>query len=711
MKQVVQEVGSGRTTVQEVPSPIAARGLVVVASRVSLVSAGTERYVVDLARKSLIGKAMDRPDQVKRVFEKVRQEGVASTLQQVLAKLDEPMPLGYSIAGVVVESGQGVQEFKPGDRVAAAGPHAGVVAVGHNLCARIPDGVSFEQAAYTSVGSIGLQGVRLAKVALGDRVLVVGLGLIGQIVVALLKANGCRVFGVDLDASRLRLADSMGADATGLGAPLADVLAFTNGQGVDAVVITAATESNGPIEFAAEACRPKGRIVLVGVTGLDIPRPPFFKKELEFTVSSSMGAGRGDPVYEEAGVDYPIGYAKWTVARNMAAVLDTISRGALAVDRLTTHRFPIEQAGQAYDLVTSSRQPSVGILLTYGKIEDGSRRRVELRSKGSGSGLGVSVVGVGNFARLVLLPILKKEHGLEWRGIASAKGMGAVHTGERLGFAFATTDCEAIWKDPGTKVVFVLTRHNLHAGMVIAALRAGKHVFVEKPLCITLDELIEIDQCVRELGQQCPVLMVGFNRRFAKATAKLREHFRGVAPLSISFRFAPGEIPATAWPQDDAIGGGRIVGEACHAIDVCTAVADSVPVRVFAESTGRTGGVETTDDRVFVTVRHANGCIANLSYQAGGDRAGPTERVEVFGGGRTAWVEGWDEVELWARGRRERPSGGKDKGHAAGVHAFLAACRHGGAWPISWEHLRGVTWATLAAVQSLRDGMPQEQAR
>ncbi len=709
MRQVVQSVRTGETRVRELPDPVAPPMGVVVASLASLVSAGTERYVVELAKKSLIGKARERPDHVRRVLQKLRQEGLVTTVQQVMAKLDEPMPLGYSAAGVVLESGRGVSDLKPGDRVAVAAPHASVVVAGRNLCASIPETVSYDQACYASVGAIALEGVRLARVALGDRVMVIGLGLIGQIAVRLLKAQGCRVLGTDIDPRKLDLAKSLGADAVGLGSPRQTLAAFAGAAGVDAVVITAATESNEPIEFAAEACRTKGRIVLVGVAGLNLPRPPFFMKELEFTVSSSLGPGRSDPSYEDKGIDYPIGHARWTAQRNMQAVLEMIEEGKLPVERLTSHRFPIDRAGEAYELITTGREPVMGIVLTYPEAAGPPKRRMELRAAASASrGLGISMIGAGNFARLILMPVLSRMGGFELRGLVSAKGMNAVYSGDKLGFSYAATDLAEVLADDRTRAVLIATRHDLHAEMVIAALRAGKHVFVEKPLCIQAGELTAIQACVEELGDNCPMLMVGFNRRFAPATQILRKHFDGCEPLSVQFRFAPGAIPANAWPQDDEIGGGRIIGEACHAIDTCTALVGSPPIRVFAESVGKVGGVETTDDRVFISMRHANGAISSISYQAGGDRAGPSERIEIFGGGRTATMEGWDHIELWNDGRVARAKGGKDKGHSGELERFFTTCRSGGAWPIPWQELYGVTAASIAAVLSLRDGAPVE---
>lgn len=707
MQQVIQEVRSGRTNVAEVLEPRPGRTQVLVGVMASAISTGTERFVVDLAKKSLLGKARQRPDHVRRILQKIRQEGLGATLTQVMAKLDDPMPLGYSAAGVVIECGRDVQQFKPGDRVAVAAPHAGVVSVGRNLCAHIPDNVSFEQAAYTSIASIALEGVRLAQPSLGDRVLVVGLGLVGQICVSLLKANGCAVFGTDVNPSRLGLATELGADRVGIGAPMDAVMEFSRGMGVDAVILTVATQSNGPIEFAAEACRTKGRIVLVGVTGLEIPREPFFKKELEFTVSSSLGPGRGDYSYEEKGIDYPVGHARWTAQRNMQAVLDTMAAGKLPVEKLTTHHFEIERATEAYELITSNKEPHLGIILQYPAPALQRVRRMELNPARTSSGrLGVSMIGAGNFAKLVLLPMLGNQQ-LEWRGLCTANGMSADHTGRKMDFFFVTTDMEEIFNDPQTQAVFVLTRHNMHADLVVRSLRAGKHVFVEKPLCTTAEDLAKITACVEELGENCPLLMVGFNRRFAPATADLQRFFAGNSPLTISYRFSPGYLPPDSWPQDPDSGGGRIIGEACHAIDTCVAITGSAPVKVYAESVAKPSSADTSDDSVFITLRHANGSVSNISYQAGGDRAFPPERIEVFGAQKVGLIDGWGHVELWSGGRRKRIQAKNDKGHRAELQSFLRACSEGGRWPIPWEHLRGTTWATLEALSSLREGGPQ----
>jgi predicted dehydrogenase len=707
LKQVAQDIRHGLIEVRDLPAPAVSQGRVIIATAASLISSGTERYVTKLAQGSLLAKARQRPDHVKRVLQKIRQEGLRSTIDQVRARLAEPMPLGYSAAGIVLECARDVQEIKPGDRVAMAAPHAGIVAVGKNLCARVPDAVGFDQAAYTPVAAIALQGVRLAKATLGESVLVIGLGLVGQMCVALLKAQGCRVFGTDVDPRKLELAREFGADAVALGAPEDAVRSFAGGVGVDAVLIAAATSSNEPIEFAAQVCRPKGRIVLVGVVGLNVPRPPFYEKELEFTVSSSMGPGRNDPDYEEKGIDYPIGHARWTAQRNMQAALDLMAAGKLPVEKLTTHRFPIERALDAYNIVTNGGEPHLGIILEYGEDARKAVRRVDFVTRpASAAEPGISLVGAGNFARLIMIPALEATGGFTWRGICTATGMGSEHTGRTKGFAFATTDVEEVLGDAGTQAVLIATRHHLHADLVLKSLRAGKHVFVEKPLCLTLDELQEIDRTVRELGDSGPLLTVGFNRRFAPALARLAAHFRDVAPLSISYRFASGPIPRNHWTQDPDVGGGRLLGEACHAIDLCAAIASSPVVKVYAESAATSRRADTTDDQVFISMRHANGCASTVSYQSGGDRDFPAERIEVFGGGKVATIDHWGAIELWSGGRKRTADGGRDKGHAAEFKAFIDTVRRGGAWPIAWDDLRATTLASFAAVDSLRHGGP-----
>lgn len=706
---MLQDVRKGRLTVSEVPAPLVGPGELLVANACSLVSAGTEKMVLDLARKSLLGKARERPDHVRRVLEKIRNEGLLNAVRQVREKLDMPMTMGYSSAGTVLACGAGVQDYKPGDRVASNGPHAEIVAVPKNLAARIPAGVTFEQASFTVLGAIALQGVRLSKVVLGETVLVIGLGLVGQLSVGLLKAAGCRVFGTDLDESKCRLAMQLGADLARPGLSGGDVEALTGGLGADAVVITASTKSNGPIDLAAAAVRKKGRVVLVGVVGLELDRRPFYFKEAEFVVSCSYGPGRYDPDYEQRGRDYPAAYVRWTEQRNLQAILDLMASGRLDVSSLVSHRFPIERAQAAYELIESASEPYLGIVLTYpDAIRQAPARKICLREAPRDGKLRIGVLGAGNFARMVLLPAIRECDELHPAVLCSAGGVSAAHAARRLGFDAASTDEQAVLADPGLQAVFSATRHDQHARHVAAAIRAGKSIFVEKPLCLTEAELHEIEQALEEAGAQAPLVMVGFNRRFSPAARRVKGFFGNVsAPLTISVRFNAGAIAADEWIQQDDSGGGRLIGEACHGIDLAAYLAGAPPVRVFAESIGGPQAPEISDDQCFITLRHANGAISNVAYLAGGDKAFPKERVEVFGGGRVAVIDDFRSVISCAGGRTNRHKWRQqDKGHRAEVAAFARALRHGDPSPISWTDLRSVSLAAILAVRSLREGTP-----
>jgi predicted dehydrogenase/threonine dehydrogenase-like Zn-dependent dehydrogenase len=711
LQQVIQDVRNGALATREVPAPLAQAGQVLIANTCSLVSAGTEKMAIDLAKKSLLGKARARPDHVRRVLEKIRNEGLFNTIQQVRVKLDEPMKMGYSSAGVVLACGQGVQEYKPGDRVASNGPHAEIVAVPRHLCSHIPDPVTFDQAAFAVLGAIALQGVRLSHVVLGEMALVIGLGLVGQMTVALLKAAGCRVLGTDPDPSKCELAVRMGAELAVPGLPASEIERLSQGRGADAVLITASTRSNGPIEQAAAAVRKKGRVVLVGVVGLELDRRPFYFKEAEFVVSCSYGPGRYDPEYEERGHDYPAAYVRWTEQRNMQAVLDQMASGRLNVEPLISHRFPIERATEAYDLIERGTEPFLGILLTYpGDVQKPPQRRIELRSPQRNGRLNVGVLGAGNFARMVLLPAIGRCPNLHRAVLCSAGGVSAAHTGDKLEFDAVSTDERVVFADPQIQVVFSLTRHDLHATHVIQAIRNRKSIFVEKPLCLNELELAEIEQALVEAGPDAPAVMVGFNRRFSPAALCVKQFYRSIrAPLTVSFRLNAGAIPVDDWTQHDDVGGGRIIGEACHGIDLATFLIGSPPVRVFAESVGGPLAPEVTDDQCFITLRHANGSISNIAYLAGGDKAFPKERLEVFGGGRVAVIDDFRSVTTCAGGQTKTTKWKQqDKGHTAEIQAFAKALADGGPAPISWEELRSVTLASVLAVRSLREGVPFE---
>lgn len=709
MHQILQDIRKGNTSLISVPAPVAQPGEVLIANACSLVSAGTEKMVIDLAKKSLLGKARERPDHVRRVLDKIRNEGLLTTIRQVLEKLDEPMTMGYSSAGVVVACGADVQEYQPGDRVASNGPHAEIVAVPKNLCARVPENVPFEHAAFTVLGSIAMQGVRLARVNLGETVLVIGLGLVGQITVGLLRASGCRVIGVDLDPAKCELAKKMGAEIAHPGVTASEVFSSTSGLGADAVLITASTKSNQPITLAADAVRQKGRVVLVGVVGLELDRRPFYFKEAEFVVSCSYGPGRYDPKYEQQGQDYPAAYVRWTEQRNMQAVLDLMASGKLDVAPLVSHRFAIEDAVGAYDLIEKGNEPYLGILLEYARpIEQRIERRIQIRPSRQASRLGIGVLGVGNFARMVLLPAIRKCEELHPVALCSARGTSAEHSAQKLGFEVVATDEDAVINDPNVNAVFCITQHDQHARQVLKSLRAGKHVFVEKPLCLTTEQLQEIDEEVQRQGENAPLLMVGFNRRFSPAAIQAKQLFgKSTAPLTISMRFNAGPIPADHWTQDLEKGGGRIIGEACHGIDLATYFAGSPPVRVFAESIGGPNAPPITDDQCFITLRHANGSVSNIAYLAGGDKSFPKERVEVIGDGRIAIIDDFRSLTTCAGGKtKTQRLRQQDKGHQAEVRAFAAALAGKTEAPISWEDIRNVTLASLLAQQSLREGQP-----
>jgi predicted dehydrogenase/threonine dehydrogenase-like Zn-dependent dehydrogenase len=716
MKQLIQNIRNGKLKVIQVPEPITKAGHVLIANVFSVISAGTEKMVIDLARKSLLGKARERPDQVRRVLEKWRNEGFFNTLAQVREKLDEPMTMGYSSSGVVLSCGAGVQEFKPGDRVASNGPHAGVVCVPKHLCAYVPDGVSFDHAAFTVLGAIALQGVRLAKLELGDTAFVIGLGLIGQLTVALLKAQGCNVIGTDLDASKCELALRMGANYASPEMKVEGVMGLTRGLGADAVLITASTKSDEPVELAGETVRKKGRVVAVGAVGLNLPRRPYYFKEAELVVSCSYGPGRYDPEYEERGHDYPPAYVHWTEQRNMQAVLELMASGRFDISPLISHRFKIENAEAAYELIEKGSEPYLGILLDYNGDRAPSLKRIDLRpaAQASGESIGVGVLGAGNFARMVLLPALSKIGILKLRTLCSAGGLSAVKSGEKLGFEIATSDEDEVYKDPAVGAVFILTRHDQHARQVIKALQAGKHVFVEKPLCINESQLEEIIDAYNQINetnqknQRNQILMVGFNRRFSPAAVQVKRFFEKVeVPLTISIRFNAGEIPPEHWTQDEMVGGGRIIGETCHAIDLATYLTGSLPVRVFAESIGGPSSPKITDDQCFITLRHENGSISSVAYLAGGDKAFPKERVELIGGGRVAVIEDFREVTLCSGGRIKKTRiSGQDKGHREAVEAFAKSLSTGQASPIPWEDLKRVALASILAVRSLREGVP-----
>jgi predicted dehydrogenase len=707
MRQLLQNVSTGEITVQEVPPPSRGDADVLIATRFSVISAGTERAVLDTGRRSLAGKARSRPDLVRKVVDTARTEGVASAYAKVRARLDEPNPLGYSLAGIVLDACEG-SPAAPGELVACAGArlasHAEVVAVPRTLCARIPPGVTAQDAAYATVATIALHGVRLSEVGLGDVAAVVGLGLVGQLTLELLRASGCVAVGLDPDSRRVELARGAGFEAaTELAELESEVRRLTDGRGADGVVVAAASATSEPLAAATALARDRAVVCIVGDVAIDSPRAPLFAKELRLVVSRSYGPGRYDPVYEERGIDYPAAYVRWTEGRNLQEVLRLMASGSLNPSRLTTHTFDLDQGSAAYDLLGSD-EPSLGILLRYPGLEEPGARSVRLqpvrapRARGREGRVRVGVVGAGDFARSVLLPQLAK--GAEIAAIAAAGGVSARGAAERFGAAVATTDVEEILDDESVDAVVIATRHDTHARYAEHALRAGKHVFVEKPLALDAEELERVADAARAGGG---ILMVGFNRRFAPLAGRLRAELGGRGPLVMSIRVNAGRLPAGHWVHDPAVGGGRVVGEVCHFVDLAAFLAGAPPTGAAAAAVG--GGSEPREDNLVATLALGDGSVASIAYAALGDPGLAKERVEVLGEAGAGVLDDFRTLEVHRGGRVERARGRRDKGHAAEIEAFLQACRDGRQpWPI--EEMLAVTTATFEMRDALRVSKP-----
>lgn len=689
MKQVLQNLSSGSTLVEDVPAPLVRRGALRIATAVTLVSAGTERMLVDFARGSLVSKARQQPEKVRQVIQKARTDGVVATLDAVLSKLDQPMALGYCNVGRVIEVGAGASGFAVGDRLVSNGRHAEVVVAPGNLCAKVPDDVSDEHAAFTALGAIALQGVRLTLPTLGETVVVSGLGLIGLMAVQILVASGCRVLGIDSDPKRLALARRFGAQTVDLSAgedPLAKARVFSEGRGIDAVVMTLSSASDEPVSQAAQMCRKRGRIVLVGVTGLKLNRADFYEKEISFQVSCSYGPGRYDPLYEERGQDYPLGFVRWTEQRNFEAVLELMASGRLEVGPLVTHRFDVEQAAGAYDALSGDRT-ALGIILLYGR--DAGTSGTEPLSTSvavaiSPSNVGqpqIAMIGAGNYSGRVLIKAFKGG-GAALHTLVSASGVSAVHYARKFGFARASSDASNAVADPAVDAVCIATRHDSHAGYALAALEAGKHVFVEKPLCLTLEELAAITACAP--GK---VLMVGFNRRFAPMVVRLKSLLAPmVQPKVMIMTVNAGVIPTDHWTQDPEIGGGRLVGEACHFIDLLRHLAGAPVVDASIRSVKEKGGPPASDI-ASITLMFEDGSLGIVNYFSNGHKAYPKERLEVFCGGRVAVLDNFRSLKAygWA-GFSGMKSMRQDKGQSACVAAFLKALA-GGPSPIPLDEI------------------------
>jgi predicted dehydrogenase/threonine dehydrogenase-like Zn-dependent dehydrogenase len=712
MRQLLQSLADGRTILAEVPAPGTARGRLLIRSTRSLISAGTERMLVEFGRAGWLDKARQQPEKVRQVLAKVQTDGLLPTIEAVRSKLDQPLPLGYCNVGKVTEVGDDVRGFAPGDRVVSNGPHAELVAVPRNLCARIPAVVSDEEAAFAVLGAIGLQGMRLAQPSLGERFAVIGLGLIGLITAQLLRANGCRVLGIDPDPAKADLARRFCTDVVALDRgedPLAVADAFSGGQGMDGVLITAATSSNEPITHAARMSRKRGRVVLIGVAGLELDRSDFYQKEISFQVSCSYGPGRYDTEYEEKGNDYPLGFVRWTAQRNFEAVLDMMATGGLDVRPLITHRFAFDSAPAAYELLAAGAEPYLGILLEYAaeEMRTPHARTVKWDSdtarSTAGAQPGIAFIGAGNYAGRVLIPAFAAS-GARLRGIASGGGVTAAHYGRKFGFARATTDAESLITAEDVDAMVVATRHDSHARFVLRTLQAGKHVFVEKPLAITLAELDAIAaawQASGPAGGRAQV-MVGFNRRFAPHVARMKALLAGVRePKSFIVTVNAGAIPAAHWTRDRSVGGGRIIGEACHFVDLLRFIAGYPIVNARAQPLG--GDSQTADDSVAITLAFADGSWGTINYLTNGHAAIPKERVEVFCAGRTLQLDNFRRLRGYGwRGFNSLNLWRQDKGQRACARAFIDAVRNGGAAPIPFEELVEVGRVTIALGEAAR---------
>jgi len=712
MNQLTQKLKSGEMTIQELPWPQVGTGMVLVRNHYSLISAGTEGTTVKSARKGLIGKANERPQQVKQVLDVLKKQGPIQTYRAVMKKLDAYSPLGYSSAGEVIEVGFDVTEFAVGDKVACAGigyaNHAEIVCVPVNLCVKLPQDADLKNASYNTLGAIALQGIRQADLRLGENCAVIGLGLLGQLTCLMLRTSGVRTFGIDIDKAAVEKAQGHCVDAAWIrsDAGVAEQMeTATGGLGVDAVIITAGTSSLDPINFAGEIARKKGRIVVVGAvpTGFD-RNPYYYRKELDLRMSCSYGPGRYDLNYEEKGLDYPAAYVRWTEKRNMQAFQDLIHSGAINLDYLTSHEFPLEQAPQAYDMIVTRSEPFLGVVLKYDVAKPLKQGKVAISPSKPAGKVNLAFIGAGSYAQGNLLPnIPKNDSDIVCKGVLTNSGTTSKRVAERFGFEFCTSKSDDIIQSDDINTVFIATRHDSHADYVKQALQAGKHVFVEKPLCLTLDELTEIEALynskLKAQDSELPLLMVGFNRRFAPLAKRLKESL-GPVPVSMIYRINAGAIPADTWIQDPAIGGGRIIGEVCHFIDFLTFISGSLPARVYASALPDPNHL---NDTVTINLVFKNGSIGTVAYYANGSKSLAKEYVEIYQSGLTGIIRDFKHLEIHTNGKRVRKRLlNQDKGQAVMVRAFIDSVKNGGLALIRPDEIFAVTKATFAVVESLK---------
>lgn len=704
MKQLIQSFKTGELGLFEVPAPVCSENGALVQTTVSLVSAGTEKMLVDFAKKSMLAKAKDRPDLVKQVVDKMKKEGVRNTLEKVFTKLDTPIPLGYSLAGRVVQVGENLSGVNVGDRVACGGAgyanHSELNYVPKNLMVKIPDGVDDIDASFVTVGAIALQGVRQTAPLLGEKVAVMGLGLLGQLTVQLLKANGCKVIGSDIDPDKMELAKKLGCDEVcHAGELISKCSEFTGGHGADAVIVAASTSSNQPITDAAEISRMRGRVILVGMVGMDVPRNTYYKKELEIKLSMAYGPGRYDPEYEEKGIDYPYDLVRFTEQRNFEAFLGLIQEGKITPKELITHTYGFDDAMTAYDLLEGKIQEKyLGIVLEYKnelKLED---EKVVQRTdkKISNDKVNIGLIGAGNFTKSVILPNIQKVVDYELVGLCTATGVSAQGTGKKYDFKYITTDSDEIFTNDEINSVFITTQHDKHASSVIKSIESGKHCFVEKPLCIYEEEL----ESIKEVYTGKTIVQVGFNRRFSPMIEKMKKSVSG--QISVNYRVNAGIIPKDIWIQDRTIGGGRIIGEVCHFIDTCSYIIGSDVQSVFATTISKADQSIPDEDNVNIILNYANGSTATISYYAYGDSSMPKEYIEVFGNGVSMSMTDFRELVVYKGGKaKKEKSANQDKGFVNEFKAFKQAVKSGDE-AISFESIYNTTKTTFKVLESIR---------
>jgi len=709
MKQVLQNFKTGKLELLEVPMPTVKSGFVLVKNYYSLISPGTERATIELAKKSMFEKAKSRPDQVKQVINKIKTDGIITTFQRVIKKLDEPLPLGYSSAGEVIKIGENVERFKIGDQVACAGGgyacHAEVIAVPKNLCVKIPKNVSYKEAAFTTLGTIAMQGIRRANLTPGEKVAVIGLGLVGQLTCQILKAYGFSVLGFDINPSQVKRAIEMGINAGDTPDKAEDLVkSFTGGRGVDAVIIAAATKSNEPIELAGRILRNKGRVSAIGDVKMDIPRRIYYKKELDLRISRSYGPGRYDKNYEEKGKDYPFEYVRWTEKRNMEEFLRLVSKKLVQPKKLITHIFPIKQAKKAYELILNNprKEEIVSVLFLYNPEKEQKntiffKEREAYKPKNQ---VNVGIIGIGNFAQNIALPILKKIKDAYLYAAADAKGINAQKVIKQFRGNYATTDWHKITEDKNIDLVIVTTRHNLHAPITIEALKHNKNVHVEKPLCLNEKELREIIKAEQKSNGR---LMVGFNRRFSPHIIKAKEIFKNVAPTMILCRVNAGFIPKDSWVHDPAEGGGRIIGEACHFINLCQFLINSSPKKIYASLIPIGKNIQT-EDNIAITIDFKNNSRATIVYTSGGPKTLPKEYIEIIGGNKAMIIDNFKSGIIYNQNsRRKIRTFNQNKGHFNEFKSLIEAIQQGRLSPVPLKEIVLSMQTTFNAIKSAKE--------